>query len=164
MSLCSNLEKLPVSCWQNARVKISPIKTEAELIYAFFDCKVTDEQKEFVNPAWFSVGRAYLAPEDNYPCLIYNEKNEAIGFINFLNWLGGGDAYSWSFFIDMEQQGRGYGKASAKLAIEILKAANPKKRIKLSTERKNFTAQRIYLSLGFEKTSETDGDDLVFCL
>ena len=82
MSLRKDLEKLPGGCWQNADVKIRPLKTETDLIYAAYDCRLTDEQKGLVNPAWFSIGRAYLFREDNYPCLIYNEQEKAIGFIN----------------------------------------------------------------------------------
>lgn len=164
MSLRTDLEKLPDRCRQNAYVKISPLSTETELIYAVYDCCLKDEQKDLVNPAWFSIGRAYLFKEDNYPCIIYNEKDEAIGFINFGKWLGSGDAYSWSYFIDKAYQGKGYGKQAAQLAVDILKEANPGKLIKLATEQCNVKAQRLYTSLGFEKLPEMDGDDIVFGL
>lgn len=164
MSLRTDLEKLPERCWQNSYVKIGPLRTEADLIYAGYDCRLNDEQKDLVNPAWFSIGRAYLFKEDNYPCIIYNEKDEAIGFINLCKWLGSGDAYSWSYFIDREYQGKGYGKQAAQLAVDILKAATPGKRIKLATEQCNVKAQRLYKSYGFEKLPEMDGDDIVFGL
>ena len=162
MSLRANLEKLSDKHWQDAHIKISPLTTESDLIYAAYDCQLTEEQKELVNPAWFSIGRAYLFREDNYPCIIYNECNEPVGFINLSKWLGSGDAYSWSYFIDRKHQRRGYGTYAAKLAIGILKAANPGKQIKLATEVSNTTAQALYLSLGFEKLGEMDGDDIVF--
>ena len=165
MSLRNALEKLADTYWQNAKAKIRPILTEDDLIYAMYDCQLTDEQKELVNPAWFSVGRAYLCREDNYPCIIYNEINEPVGFINLCKWLGDGNAsYSWSYFIDYRHQGQGYGKNAARLAVDILKAADPEKQIKLATEVCNTKAHALYLSLGFEKLDETDGDDLVFGL
>lgn len=164
MPLRTDLEKLPDCCWQNAYVKIIPIRTENDLIYATYDCQLTDEQQELVNPAWFSIGRAYLFKEDNYPCIIYNEQDEAIGFINLDKWLGNGDAYSWSYFIDKNHQGKGYGKQAAQLAVNILKTANPEKQIKLATEICNTKAQALYKSLGFEKLSEMDGNDIVFGL
>lgn len=86
MSLRENLEKLPAEHWKNERVKIKPVLTQDDLIYATYDCQLTDEQKELVNPAWFSIGRAYLCRENNYPCIIYNESDEPIGFINFSKW------------------------------------------------------------------------------
>ena len=164
MSLRTDIKKIAFECWENTHVKIKPLSTEADLIYAGYDCQLTDEQKELVNPFWFSIGRAYLFKDDNYPCIIYNAENMPIGFINLSKWLGNGDAYSWSYFIDKDQQGKGYGKSAAQLAIHILKSANPQKQIKLSTEISNTKAQALYTSLGFEKLDEMDGDDIVFGL
>lgn len=164
MSLRADLEKLPAEYWQNAYVRIRPITTESDLIYLGYDCQLTNEQKELVNPFWFSIGRAYLFREDNYPCIIYNEHNDPVGFMNLAKWLGNGDAYSWSFYVDKKQQGKGYGRHAARLAVDILKLANPQKRIKLAAEIGNIKAHALYISLGFEKLSEMDGDDFVFGL
>lgn len=162
MSLRSDLEKLADEHWQNAYVKIKPLSTMSDVIYAGCGCQLNDEQKDLVNPFWFSIGRAYLFKEDNYPCIIYNECNQPVGFIILSKWLAIGDAYSWSYFIDKDQQGKGYGKRAAQLAIHILKTANPNMCIKLATEETNIKAQQLYKSLGFEQLSEMDGDDLVF--
>lgn len=162
MSLRADLEKLTAEYWQNEYVKMKPLSTEADLIYAGYDCQLTNEQKELVNPFWFSIGRAYLFREDNYPCIIYNEDSQPIGFINLCKWLSGSDAYSWSYFIDKEYQGKGYGKQAAKLAVTILKSANSVKPIKLATEIYNIKAQQLYVSLGFKKLDEMDGEDIVF--
>ena len=87
-----------------------------------------------------------------------------IGFINLCKWLGEGDALTWSYYIDKDHQGKGYGKSAAEAAIQILKAASPEKPIKLASEKSNVIAQRLYTSLGFRLLPELDGDDLVFCL
>lgn len=164
MSLREELEQLSNEHWQNEQVQIRPVLTQHDLIYAACGCQLTEEQKEFVNPACFSISRAYLSREDNYPCIIYNERNEPIGFISLLKWLGKGDAYSWSYYIDCRQQRKGYGKSAARLAIHILKSANPKKPIKLAAEANNKLAHALYASLGFKKLDEMDGDDIVFSL
>ena len=164
MALRKELKAIDAACWVGSRVRFRPLETEEDLIYACYKCQLTDEQRELVNPAWFSIGRAYLFPEDNYPCLICGERGEPVGFINLDTWLGEGDAYSWSFFIDKRQQGKGYGKAAARLAIRLLKAADPEKPIKLAAEKDNERAQRLYASLGFQLLPELDGDDLVFGL
>ena len=164
MSLRTDLESISLQHWQNAYVKIKPISTEAELIYAGYECQLPEEQKELVGPFWFSIGRAYLFKEDYYPCIIYTACDEPIGFINFSKWLGSDDAYSWSFYIDKNHQGKGFGKQTAQLAIDILKSANSQKKIKLATEVSNTKAHGLYLSLGFRKLDEMDGDDFVFGL
>ena len=164
MSLRTDLENVSGELWQNSRVKIKPLTTQADLVYAGHQCELTDEQKELVSPFWFLIGRAYLNKENHYPCIIYNESDTPIGFINLCVWGGEGDAYSWSFYIDKKHQNKGYGKQAAELAVSILKAANPRKQIKLATESTNSKAQGLYLALGFEKLPEMDGDDLVFGL
>lgn len=162
MSIRTALDALDGALWTDGGVYITPLKTQDDVIYACCECELSDEQKELVNPAWFSIGRAYLCPDDNCPCIIRNERMERIGFINLCRWLGKGDCCSWSFFIDKKHQGKGYGKRAAKLAVRILKAAEPNKTIKLSTEESNEKAQKLYASLGFMKLDELDGDDLVF--
>ena len=164
MSLRTELEKIEKDRLQNGRVRIRPIETEADVIYAVCECRLSDEQKELVNPAWFSLGRAYLRRGDNYPCIICNENNDPIGFINFCKWLGSGEAYSWSYFIYEKSQGKGYGRSAAELAISILKSILPSLPIKLSTEVVNIKAQSLYVSLGFRLLPEKDGDDIVFGL
>jgi diamine N-acetyltransferase len=158
-----SLQALDKRCWRNDTVSIKPIETMDELIYAGYDCRLTEEQKDMVSPFWFTIGRAYLFPENHYPCIIYNEKSEAIGFINLCKWSGD-EAYSWSFYIDKDHQGKGNGRSSASLAISILKTVAPDMPIKLATEQSNVKAQRLYTSLGFRKADELDGDDLVYVL
>ena len=163
MSLRSALKKLEAGLWADGSVSIRPIRTESDMVYAALDCQLTAEQQDMVNPAWFSIGRAYLRPEDNVPCLICAD-GEPVGFISLGKWLAKGDAWTWSFFIDRDHQGRGYGQRAAKLAIRLLKAADPAKPVKLATEQGNGPAQRLYASLGFSLLPELDGDDLVFGL
>ena len=110
MSLREELEQLSNEHWQNEQVQIRPVLTQHDLIYAACGCQLTEEQKEFVNPACFSIGRAYLSREDNYPCIIYNERNEPIGFISLLKWLGKGDAYSMELLYRLPSAAKGLWK------------------------------------------------------
>lgn len=74
-----------------------------------------------------------------------------IEFISFLKWKGEIEAYSWSYFIDKNYQGMGYGKKVAKLAIKILKSENSEVNINISVEESNKEAQRLYSDIGFKK-------------
>ena len=163
MSLRSDLEALNNDYWQNNLIKIKSLDTLKELIYVCNDCKLSIEQIDNVSPLWYSIGKAYLFKDDNYPCVIYNE-SEPIGFICFYKWIGSENTYSWSYFIDLKYQGKGYGKKAAQLAIEILRKANPNISIKLAAEKTNTKAHNLYYSLGFSKSDEMDGDDIVFLL
>jgi diamine N-acetyltransferase len=164
MTLRERLEQLPEDTWKNEMVSIKPILNQDDLIYATYDCQLTEEQKDFVNPSWFEIGRAFLDRDYNYPCIIYSVENKPVGFINLKAWLLDKDAFSWSYYIDKDHQGKGYGKGAAQLAICILKEADPHAMIKLATEEANKKAQVLYASLGFKLLPERDGDDLVFGL
>ena len=163
-SLSELLKNLPSDTWRSETVSIRKIENDDDLWYAIAECSLVPEQEDFVNPAGFSIGRAYLSPSDNVPCVICKADGERIGFIVFRKWSGGATAFNWSYFIDKKFQGMGYGKAAAKLAIKILRAADPKMPIKLSTGVLNAKAQKLYQTVGFAKTDELDGDDLVFIL
>ena len=141
MSLREESEQLSNEHWQNEQVQIRPVLTQHDLIYAACGCQLTEEQKKFVTP-WFSIGRAYLSREDNYPCIIYSERNEPIGFISLLKWLGKGDAYSWSYYIDCRQQRKGYGKALPGLPSIFL---NPQTRKNQSSWRQKRTTNWLTL-------------------
>jgi hypothetical protein len=58
----------------------------------------------------------------------------------------------------------GYGISAAKSAVRILKGAVPDLPVKLAVETCNDKARRLYASLGFRRTDEMDGDDLIFVL
>ena len=163
-SLLDLLKNLPRDTWSSETVSIRIIENDDDLWYAVVECKVFPEQEEFVNPAGFSIGRAYLAPDDNVPCVICKADGERIGFMVLRKWLGVDQGFNWSYCIDQKFQGMGYGKASAELAVKILRAADPETPIKLSTEASNTKAQKLYRSIGFTKSDELDGDDLVFIL
>lgn len=163
INLAEMLKSLPTEIWCSETVSIQPIHDDDDLWYATVECRLYPEQEDYVNPAGFSIGRAWLNPNDSLPCIIRDSRGKRIGYIILRKWLTGGEeALNWSFYLDRDSQGMGYGRAAAKLAVKILKTAVPDMPIKLSTESDNIKAQRLYLSIGFVKTDEMDGDDYVF--
>lgn len=141
-------------------IHILPICDDYDLWYATVECELLPHQKDLVNPAGFSIGRAYLNPEANVPCIIW-KKDVRIGYIVFRKWHDQ-SANSWSYYIDKSHQGKGYGTTAAKLAVKVLKSVDPSAPVKLSIEQNNKHAQRLYTSIGFCHSGEMDGDDLVF--
>ena len=163
MGIRTDLEKVSRDIWSDGILTIRPVETEEDIVCAVDGLRLREGQEELVNPAWFSIGRAYLSREDNLPCLVTERDGTAVGFINIGRWLGSGDACTWSFFIDGDHQGKGYGRRTAKLAVDILRATGCRQ-IKLAAETANKAAQRLYMSLGFRRLEEMDGEDLVYGL
>ncbi len=163
------LKTLPYSEFHSDLVCFREIRTEDELGLATCIFQLPPEQQAMVNPAGFSIGRAYLNPDSFIPYLIYKseiDKIVPIGFIllsEFIETKPSEHTHtSWSYFIIPEHQGRGLGKAAAKLAMRLLCAARPDLPIMLSAEVSNIKAHNLYLELGFKLSDKLDGDDLVF--
>lgn len=86
-SLADALRGLPGTVWKSEMLFIRPIENEDDLWFATVECTLRPGQEEFVNPAGFSIGRAYLSPQDNLPCVICKADGERIGYIVFRMWL-----------------------------------------------------------------------------
>lgn len=146
----------------NEQIYLKPVTSDDDLRYCFLDLQLKDEQMDLVNPPYISISRAYLSPLDFYPFIICLKDDTEVGFICLNKWLPKKDAFSFSLMIDKQYQHKGYGKSTIKLAINLFKTMNNEMPIKIAVEEKNEKAQRMYGSLGFNKSDEKDGDDLVF--
>ena len=153
-------DRLPSEVFTMEGISIAPIRDDYDLWFATVECTLAPGQEDYVNPAGFTIGRAYLRPDANIPCIIWRGDSR-IGYIVFRKWVGS-EATSWSYFLDKDWQGKGFGKTAAKLAVQILKAAMPQLPIKLASEQANEKAHRLYQAIGFQLSDEFDGDDLVF--
>lgn len=69
-------------------------------------------------------------------------------------WLGG-------IMIDHRHQGRGLGRAAVKKAIQTLSRQRGRQQFALSYNAENVSARRLYASMGFIETGETEGDEIV---
>ncbi len=158
------LRRLRGKTFSEGGVVIRELRDDDDLWYVTAECALGPGQEAFVNPAGFSIGRAYLDPGSGVPCVICLEDGTRIGYIIFREWMAAGAAFNWSYYLDRRWQGRGCGERAARLAVRILREADPTAPIKLSAEADNTRARRLYEKIGFELLDETDGDDLVFCL
>ena len=177
MNLRQRLSKIPKEFFYTDKVFFREISSDDDLALAVCQLTLPPEQQDFVNPAGFSIGRAYLFPNDNIPYLIYaieQGQEIPIGFIllrfichtedkrSWNHYITHSPRTNWSYFIVPEHQSKGYGTLSAELAIKLLLQAAPEYPIELTTEQSNLKAQTLYMRLGFEKTDELDGNDVVF--
>ncbi|WDV45367.1 GNAT family N-acetyltransferase [Clostridiaceae bacterium M8S5] len=139
----------------------------------FIECislKLTDEQKEFIASNSFSLAEAYAHrnnPVKYYPFGIYNN-NKMIGFIMFeYNPFIENDAdfdepifYISRMMIDINHQGKGYGKEALEKALRFMKSykQGDVEAIVLSCDKTNERAYKLYESYGFKFTGEIDED------
>lgn len=131
--------------------------------YVAAKLKVSDEQKNFVAPNWYSLLEVLYSEGESYSRGIY-DGDEMVGYTMMGQDNASKRCYIVRLMISDQHQGKGYGRAAMKLMIEDLKARYQPDSIYISFEPENRTARKLYESFGFVDTGEIDSGELVFRL
>lgn len=138
---------------------------------------VNKEQESFVAPNDISILEAYATVASGYtalPFAIYDDE-ELVGFVMFgydtdgdegSPAIAAGNYCIWRFMIGKDFQGKGYGKAALKAAIDFVKTGpcGQAEYCWLSYEPENTVAEALYQSMGFEKNGEVCEGEIVSVL
>ena len=116
------------------------------------DLKVADGQEKFVAPNVMSIAQTKIYPTFN-PFAIY-QGDEIVGFVMYGFDPDEKHFYLGRLMIDEKHQGKGYGKAATLVVIERLKQNEDCCEIYLSFVPENTGAEKLYLSVGFERTGK----------
>ena len=120
--------------------------------------QVAEKQKSFVASNVYSLAQAWVFQKTAYPFAIY-EDNIMVGFV-MMGYYEEKQAYTiWRFMIDARYQGKGYGKKALQLSIDYLRKEHHVNEIYLSFVSGNIAAEKLYGSLGFQKTGVMEGDE-----
>jgi len=125
--------------------------------------KVSDKQKGFVASNLYSLAQAWVYYKTAYPFAIYAD-NVMVGFVMMGYYKPKGVYNIWRFMIDERFQGKGYGKEALLLAVSYLKENYGVHEIFLSFAPDNITAEKLYSSVGFQRTGEVEDGEIVMCL
>ena len=125
--------------------------------------QVSDEQKNFVASNVYSLGQAWVYYDTAYPFAIYAD-DMMVGFVMMGYYKPKGVYNIWRFMIDERFQRKGYGRAALRLAIGYLKEKFNVTEIYLSFHPDNIVAEKLYNSVGFQRTGEMEYDEIVMCL
>jgi len=148
--------------------------------------KVAEDQKHFAYPTAHAIAEAYIWRNeigDSVRTYAIYADEKVVGFIKY--WYGklinnsyksekfyGESTYEiWSFMIDEQHQGKGYGRLALTKVLEEIRTSplGESKYISVSYWKNNVGAEKLYQSVGFVETGATlDYDDElgreVFCL
>lgn len=147
-------------------------------IYDIIELEVDESQRKFVSDNKMSIVDAYVAMTGGgnaFPFGIYDDDSPVgflmIGFDVDEYWedypeIAVGSYNIWRLMIDRRYQGRGYGKAAMKLALEFIRTYPCGKAEKcwLSYDHENHAAEKLYRSFGFVPNGEKDGDEVIAVL
>jgi diamine N-acetyltransferase len=119
---------------------------------------IADDQRRFLETPSVLYGVAEVQFHPTYtPYAVYAE-DTVVGFAVY-GYLPEDQTRWWIplVLIDQRYQGKGYGRAAMQAIIGSIQQEAPDCReIALSYKLDNTVAERLYLSLGFEKTDEID--------
>ncbi|NWF61643.1 MAG: GNAT family N-acetyltransferase [Fischerella sp.] len=126
--------------------------------------KTTEEQEKFVASNLYSLAESKFYPS-SVPLGIYHHET-MVGFMMYDRMDSGyqnSGYFIWRFMIDKSHQGKGYGKAAMQAVIKLLQEKPGCKEILIGYKPENVVAEKLYLSLGFQKTGLIEhGDVLVY--
>ena len=121
--------------------------------------KVADGQENFVAPNVKSIAQSKIYPTMNISA-VYDE-DEMVGFVMFGFDPDDERYYLVRLMVDEKHQGKGYGRAATREVISQLKLINDCRELYLSFVPENTGAERLYKSVGFERTGEISQGEVV---
>ena len=121
--------------------------------------KVADGQENFVAPNVKSIAQSKIYPTMNISA-VYDE-DEMVGFVMFGLDPDDERYYLVRLMVDEKHQGKGYGKAATQEVINQLKLVEDCRELYLSFVPENTGAERLYKSVGFERTGEISQGEVV---
>ena len=126
---------------------------------AVINLDVADDQKLFVAPNVKSIAQSKIYP-DSVPLAVYND-DELVGFVMYGYDPDDEKYYLGRLMIDARHQGKGYGKAATLEVIRRMSEIEGCRSIYLSFVPENTGAEKLYSSVGFQRTGKLNGNEIV---
>jgi len=132
---------------------ISLREINSDNFHQCINLKVAEGQEKFVASNLKSIAEAKIYPTA-LPLVIYCE-DEMVGFVMYGFDTDDNKFYLGRLMVDAQHQGKGYGKAATLEVIERMKKIDGCQELYLSFVPENTRAEKLYASVGFERTGET---------
>jgi Acetyltransferases len=139
-------------------MKISLREITPENFKQCVELKVADAQKNFVAPNVMSIAQSKIYPTMKIRAVY--AADEMVGFVMYGLDPDDGRYYLVRLMIDERHQGKGYGKAATLAVIEDLRQRGCRE-VYLSFVPENTGAEKLYESIGFERTGEIVEGEIV---
>ncbi|MEU9285256.1 GNAT family N-acetyltransferase [Streptomyces sp. NPDC048275] len=142
--------------------KVTPGNVDAAIAL-----RVRSDQERFVSPVVNSLAEAYVRPEKAWPRLIFDGE-DLVGFVMaFFDIRFDPDdpddrprSGLWRLNIAEGRQGRGYGRFAVESVCEEIRRRG-QSRVTVTWAEGEGGPEGFYLRLGFRRTGETSGDQVV---
>ncbi len=126
--------------------------------------EVAEDQRRFVSRRERLLARAYAYRDLGGQARLILEEDVPVGMLLYYDWPEAGQYVFSQLFIDWRHQRRGLGLQAARLALDEMRADGRFQKVCLCYVEGDESARRLYETLGFRPTGETDGDEIVMIL
>ena len=133
-----------------------------DTVNSILDLRVTKDQEQFVASNAVSIAQAHFS-KDAWFRAIYADETP-VGFLMLSDQPDKGEYFLWRFMVDLQHQGKGYGRRALELLIEHVKTRPNAKELFLSHVPGTGSPEGFYRKLNFERTGEKAGEELVMKL
>ncbi len=130
-----------------------------ENLDAVLELKITKEQEAYVSTVAHALAQAWMYRDTAYPFAIYDD-DMLVGFVMMGFYEAKRQYTLWKLLIDEQYQHRGYGRQAVELVKRYLIDTFGVTEIYLGVHEDNEAAIRLYQSVGFVATGETDGKQI----
>ena len=142
-----HLERISRGNWREATFVTTDPKRECPL------------DQEWVTSTAFSIVQSVYEPE--WESRLVMDDDTVIGFVFYGWWKERQAPLFCRYMIDIDYQGRGYGKAALPVIVDEMMRQYDADRILLTLEKANERAVHLYTGFGFVPTGETfEGEDI----
>jgi len=141
------------SCTVRTTMTISLREIDSDNFQQCINLRVAEGQEKFVASNVTSIAQSKIYPA-SLPFAVYAGE-EMVGFVMYGFDTDDNKFYLGRLMIDARHQGKGYGKAATLEVIERMKKIEECQEIYLSFVPENQGAEKLYASVGFERTGET---------
>ena len=133
-----------------------------ETVNFILNLRVAKEQEQFVASNAVSIAEAHFSAAAWFRAIYADET--PVGFLMLSDQPDKGEYFLWRFMVDVQHQGKGYGRRALELLIDHVKTRPNAKELFLSHVPGPGSPEGFYRKLGFEHTSEQAGEELVMKL
>jgi diamine N-acetyltransferase len=123
--------------------------------------RLSPGQKHLFTPNWYALLQAIY--EGGQTLAIYAQ-DTLVGFTRVHLVPEAGDAHIFSFMIDQDYQGFGYGRTALRELVALLRAQDGIHTLWLTVSPNNFSAVQLFESEGFLATGDMDFDEAVYVM
>lgn len=142
--------------------KVSLREITKDTVRMICDLKVAESQEKFVAPNAVSIAQAYFS-ENAWFRAIYADETP-VGFIMLYKDTEKPEYFLWRMMIDDKYQRMGFGYKAMILLIDYVKTLPDATELLTSCVPGNGSPEEFYRKLGFERTGEMDGIEVVMRL